>query len=193
MIVYLHGFNSAGSVDNDKVIELQKIEDVHIVTYDTFSSATEILDYLIEEVDDIVDPVFIGTSLGGFFAAQLAKVFGAPSVLINPAFMPEINLKEAVGVPQMNYVTGETKTLSQLALDSYAELPDINGGYEIDPLVIVAEDDELIPAHLTREFFYLIGVHSTKDGGHRYNKPKQIIGEIQTYINHTAFAAEINS
>jgi predicted esterase YcpF (UPF0227 family) len=193
MIVYLHGFNSAGSVDNDKVIELQKIEDVHIITYDTFAPAAEILADIIEDVEDIEDPVFIGTSLGAFFAAQLAKVYDAPSVLINPAFKPEINLKEAVGVPQTNYVTGETYTLTQEALDSYKTMPDISSEYEIDPLVIVAEDDELIPAHLMREFFYLIGVHSTTDGGHRYNKPNQIIGVIEAYINHTAFATDINS
>lgn len=195
MIVYLHGFNSAGTVNNDKVIELMKLDDVYIITYNTFGNASEIIDKIAGEVDGFTDLIFVGTSLGGFFAAQLAKRFDAPAVLINPLFEPETNLKQFIDVPQANFVTEELRTLTATAVESYAGLPEIANPdkYAIVPLVIIAEDDELIPFALSKEHFQRLILFTTKDGGHRYNKPKQLLSVIQNYLNQAFVATDLNA
>jgi predicted esterase YcpF (UPF0227 family) len=194
MIIYLHGFNSAGTVNNDKVIELQKLDDVYIVTYNTFGNATEIIEKIADEIDDIDDKIFVGTSLGGYFAAQLAKRFHAPAVLINPLFQPEVNLQHFIGVPQVNFVTEERGVLTRPTVASYKALPDISKAedFSIIPLVIVAENDELIPADLSSEYFKEMIIFKTKDGGHRYNKPKQLISVIQNYLNQAFIVSDLN-
>jgi hypothetical protein len=195
MIVYLHGFNSAGSVNNDKVIGLQKIDEVHIVTYDSFSKADEIIDKICDEIEHLDDIVFIGTSLGAFFAAQLGKKFNAPCVLINPLFKPEVNLMQFLGVEQKNYVTGSVKFLTPYALMSYAALPNIvaTDGFAINPLIIIAEDDELIPFEMSAEYFSEHEIILTEKGGHRFNNIGEVIGDITRYINQANIATDLNS
>jgi predicted esterase YcpF (UPF0227 family) len=54
---------------------------------------------------------FIGSSLGGFYATQLAEAHGAKAVLVNPAIDPERTLKPYLG-PQHNPATGEAYELT---------------------------------------------------------------------------------
>ncbi|KAF0811491.1 hypothetical protein IGB42_04022 [Andreprevotia sp. IGB-42] len=71
-----------------------------------------------EEVDKLRGEqlFFIGSSLGGYFAAWAVEEFGGRAVLINPAVRPYEELARHVG-PQRNYQTGE---LYQIDL-SYAD------------------------------------------------------------------------
>ena len=48
----------------------------------------------------------VGSSLGGFYATNLAERFGARAVLINPAIAPFIDLQPYAGT-QLNLYTGE--------------------------------------------------------------------------------------
>lgn len=195
MIIYIHGFNSAGSVDNDKVIELMKLDDVYIITYNSFGNATDILNNIAAEIEHLDDKIFIGTSLGGFFAAQLAKMFCAPSVMINPIFEPETSLAMFKDKPQINHVTGQRNTLTSSSIASYEYLPRINDKktFSIYPLVIIADDDELIPPALSKAYYKDFTIISTPDGGHRYNKPRQIMKDIEEYINRAEIATDLNT
>jgi predicted esterase YcpF (UPF0227 family) len=176
------------------VIELQKLDDVYIVTYDTFGNASEIIEKIEDEIEDIDDKIFIGTSLGGYFAAQLALRHHAPAVMINPLFQPEINLQSFVGVTQINFVTDEINSLTQQDVDSYKVLPPISSAsdFSIIPLVIIAEDDELIPAKLSAQYFEEMIIFKTSDGGHRYNKPKQLMSVVQNYLNQAFVVSDLN-
>lgn len=195
MIIYIHGFNSAGSVENDKVIELMKLDDVYIVTYNSFGNANTILEIIASEIEHLDDKVFIGTSLGAFFAAQLGKIFRSPSVMINPVFEPETSLEVFRDVPQINSVTCEHNTLSSISIKSYERLPKINdkNTFAVCPLVIVAEDDEVIPPTLSKEYYRDFTIISTPDGGHSYNKPRQIMKAISDYISRAELITDLNS
>jgi hypothetical protein len=74
-------------------------------------------------------------------------------------------------------------------------LPRINDkkDFAIYPLVIVAEDDELIPVALSKEYYKDFTIISTPDGGHRYNKPRQIMKDISDYIARAELATDLNS
>jgi predicted esterase YcpF (UPF0227 family) len=133
MIVYLHGFNSAFNPDSDKVRALSKIDEVYPVSYNSFDSHTNILYDLLTKTRHLENPVFVGTSLGGFYAAALASSFGTPCVLINPLVSGSFfrTAGETIkDVPMKNYVTGEQCVLTQPVLDSYATLSITDCNYE---------------------------------------------------------------
>lgn len=66
--------------------------------------------------------VFVGTSLGGFWAARMGELFDGEAVLINPAMRPEESLKKYLG-PYTNYFTGEQKMLTAETVAKYARYP----------------------------------------------------------------------
>lgn len=57
-------------------------------------------------------PVFVGSSLGGFYANILAERYASKAVLINPAVRPYELLRDYLG-PQENDTTGEKFTLGE--------------------------------------------------------------------------------
>ena len=196
MIVYLHGFNSAGNNKNGKVVELKKLDDVLPLTYDTFAKFEDILEYLIDAVKDIEHPVFVGSSMGGFYAAILAQHFGTPSVLINPLYDPIGFLDSQTESAHTNLTDFSVHSVYAETIESYRHLKvDISNPakYEIIPLVIVADDDEVISAAGMKEYFKDMILFSTADGGHRYDKPKQIISVIQNYLNQASVATDLNT
>lgn len=90
-IIYFHGYGS--SPNTDKVTELRKhFSEVHAFPIDVDPDKS--LPYLEEEIDHILASsinsekplVFVGTSLGAWYAGRLAKLYYTPAVLINPCW-----------------------------------------------------------------------------------------------------------
>lgn len=103
-IIYFHGFGS--SPNTDKVTELRKhFSEVHAFPIDVDPDKS--LPYLEEEIDHILASsinsekplVFVGTSLGAWYAGYFAKLFHAPAVLINPCFSFGV-LKTDLGISE---------------------------------------------------------------------------------------------
>lgn len=101
-IIYFHGYGS--SPNTDKVAELRKhFSEVHAFPIDVDPSKS--LPYLEEEIDHILASninsekplIFVGTSLGAWYAGRLAKLFHSPCVLINPCYSFEA-VKTDLGV-----------------------------------------------------------------------------------------------
>lgn len=90
-IIYFHGFGSSPSTD--KVTQLKEQFETVLafpINVDPEISLPyleqEIDSYLLENLNSDQESVFIGTSLGAWYAGRLAKVFGAKAVLVNPAY-----------------------------------------------------------------------------------------------------------
>jgi predicted esterase YcpF (UPF0227 family) len=64
---------------------------------------------------------FIGSSLGGFYAAHLAEKFNAPAVLINPSIKPFETLSRYLGENE-NFHTQERYVLTQQHVDDLRSL-----------------------------------------------------------------------
>lgn len=65
--------------------------------------------------------VFVGSSLGGFYATWLAEKHHAKAVLINPAISPHTGLR-AFGASQQNLYTGERYELTEEHFAQWGEL-----------------------------------------------------------------------
>lgn len=103
-IIYFHGYGS--SPNTDKVTELRKhFSEVYAFPIDVDPDKS--LPYLEEEIDHILASninsekplVFVGTSLGAWYAGYLASLFHAPAVLINPCFSFGV-LKTDLGISE---------------------------------------------------------------------------------------------
>ena len=122
MIVYLHGFNSSPQSHKAQVLQRYLAERGLAHEY-----ACPALPPLAREAIKAIEPwipnkpCFVGSSLGGFYATNLAEKQGLKAVLINPAIDPHVGLRAYLG-PQKNLHTGEPYELTEAHLRDWEAL-----------------------------------------------------------------------
>jgi len=177
-IVYLHGFASSGS--SPKVDALRERFGTDSVVapdlpFDPILVRKLILDLVLKylktrsENDKLV---FVGTSLGAFYANYFGHLYDCPIVLVNPSGKPSETLKAKLG-PNVNYATGEEFMVSLAHLDELENMRKYVADNYSGSLVslFLARDDEVIPFESMMESFpYSSKTVVTDDGGHRFTK-----------------------
>jgi len=134
-ILNLHGYN--GSVHNSVyqvLLELQYEIISPRIDYDNVNPRQLLLN-LSEIYDENDCGAVVGTSAGGFFAAQLCVMKQCPTVLINPCLMPFVYLPR-LGYNSINGVFEFSEMFSDIT-KIHPELVS----------AIVGEDDEIIDTH----------------------------------------------
>lgn len=100
-IFYFHGYGS--TPNSDKVARLKAAfpdDSVYAfpVPLDPVDAdiylTSQIIMALVDNLHSDGPTVFVGTSLGAYWAGRLAKDFGVPSILINPAIDPATTLEK---------------------------------------------------------------------------------------------------
>jgi len=178
MIVYLHGFASSGT--SSKVDALrERFGEQNVQAPDLPFDPLEVQSLVHGIVSEFVANrkpdeklVFVGTSLGAFYANYFGHVYDCPIVLVNPSGNPSETLKERLG-PNVNYRTGEEFLVSVAHLDKLATMRKYVADNYSGSLVslFVARDDEVIPADSMLEHFpFTSKTVVMEDGGHRFSK-----------------------
>jgi predicted esterase YcpF (UPF0227 family) len=165
-IVYLHGLGSVGDSEKSQAIRA-RFPDCTVLAPDLSPMCfVEVMKLLHEVPHD--DYVFVGTSLGGFWANVFAHLTSSPGVLVNPSITPSLSLRKGWAY---NHITKEPFEIT------HEMLQEIKGAEEILRRIyngklinlFLAEDDDIIPFEQT---LYTLkdpkSVLITKDGGHRY-------------------------
>jgi predicted esterase YcpF (UPF0227 family) len=190
MIVYLHGFNSAYNPDSDKILALSKLDKVYPLSYNSFDTYDNILEYISTKTKHLENLVFIGTSLGGFYAASCASALGVPCVLINPVTQGSFVQNTGIfikDVPMTNYVTGEVNAVTQTMIDSYNGLDIKELHYECKPMLVLDMGDELIDSENTLDHLKSIVSYSSvsyPNGSHRFDHINLALRDIEYYLNN---------
>lgn len=153
-ILNLHGF--LGEADNKNYKALCTFyaqDDILSPQLDYKRSAPrDILDTLSIQVDSN-DFIFVGQSLGGWYADQLSRKFHRPCILTNPCYYPhKLELIAESGIPAE-------------FLEQYYE----RSGYEMNPMAytLCSDADAVLPdnhtncAKLSHTILYVHGSHST--------------------------------
>jgi len=190
MIVYLHGFNSAYNPNSDKILALSKLDKVYLLSYNSFDSYDNILEYISTKTKHLENLVFVGTSLGGFYAAACASALGVPCVLINPVTQGSFVQNNGIfikDIPMTNYVTGEVNAVTQTMIDSYEGLDIKELHYECKPMLLLDMSDELIDSQNTYDCFK--GIFSMMSicytgGSHRFDHIDSAIPSIELYLKN---------
>jgi predicted esterase YcpF (UPF0227 family) len=181
--IYLHGFNSGYDSEHAKIKTLEGIGKVSGVTYDTYGTHQDILAHLKSCINHSDDLVMIGTSLGGYWAAEIATHLKVPAVIINPCHDPKTMLQKYQGILNTNYVTGVNNTLTQYVIDSYNDneiKTHIEDGYL--PLVLLDSGDEVISACNTSRVLDGFPMHIFRGGSHRFNHTAESLPIVQEYL-----------
>lgn len=99
LVVYFHGYGS--SSNTDKVARLQdQLPNSKVVAFDIDVNPKNSIPDLIKKIDqaiineDVSTVIFVGTSLGAWYAGTLGEVYGVHSVLINPCLDPNTSLRK---------------------------------------------------------------------------------------------------
>jgi predicted esterase YcpF (UPF0227 family) len=187
-IIYLHGFASAGaSPKSDALIDAFGKECVFAPDLPIDPAKT------IDVVTNIVRKatsypvIFIGTSLGGFWANYFSHKFDTPCILVNPSMDPGKKMSTRVGTTFKNYKTGEDVVVNAQHVAAFdrcrSEALELRNGTLIN--LFLAEDDDVIDYKDTCDQIPSFKSRTiTKDGGHRYAEHwDQVINKAQELAN----------
>lgn len=194
--IYLHGFNSAFDPNANKVASLLKLGKVVGITYDTFASYEEIFEYISSQVSECIDEiVFVGTSLGGYWAAQMAKHFGTPSIIINPCYDPGSMLRRYQDETMTNYYTLENKSLSEETIDTYSEKYIFGSDYSYKylPLVLLDMGDEVINSLGTSQVLAGFPMLQFGGGSHRFDHMEESLSKISDYVSFCEYVEHLDA
>ena len=179
MICYLHGFASSGvSGKVDKLRE--RFGNDQVIAPDLPFDPNEVytlVNAIVREKYFNNPPstgrlIFVGTSLGAFYANYFGHLFDCPAVLANPSVRPSQTLRDRLG-PNKSFMSGEEFLVSIAHLNTLESMRDyITQNYASNLInLFLAKDDEVIPYQAALdEFKFVNSVCVTEDGGHRYNK-----------------------
>lgn len=146
-VFYVHGF--ASGINTNKLDNLrQTINDRNCsvigLHYESNWDFDTIISSLIGQVNQYIDEfdefVFIGTSLGGLFARELANHYNERMIVINPVTDPYNQLRQFVGVNK-NYATNQTFVFTEQLLSGYKNYAIKRGGL---CLTYVSTQDEVL-------------------------------------------------
>lgn len=192
MILYFHGFGSAGGGPKYDMLKERFEGRTPVYSPDIPTDPSEVpemvrrfvLHHIASERDGPV--VFVGSSLGGFYAAYFAAKWDVNCVLVNPSFEPSVGLTRAIGT--VNDFRGGTFEWTMDHCRSLAAMTyDIMAGPSNGALthLFVTKDDDVCPMARTFQLCpYRAWTQVFEDGGHR-----QIdhFPEVVDYIDTTFF------
>ncbi len=171
-ICYLHGFASIGQ--GYKVDQLRAaFPDIKVFAPNLPFNPKQIIDVVTRVINKVNDYplVFVGTSLGGFWANYFAHTIDCECILVNPSTSPSKAFSDRVGTSVANYVTGNLIHITAEDVAQYAEcereLKELYNGRLVN--LFLAKNDTVIDHKKTLlEIKYTNSTMLTENGGHRY-------------------------
>lgn len=164
LIVYFHGFGSTPTTE--KVEKLRAVHNAEVYAFPIDPDPRISIPFLRDQIDELIisrfgcniDLIFVGASLGGWYAAKMAQLYRCDCVLINPCYDPK------------NIIT----SLDQDVLDSYSFIT-------LNPTAkyFIARNDEVI--NFDPFIHYMDDVTYSDTADHRYNGNEFV--EVISYIN----------
>lgn len=108
-LIYFHGFASSSESNKANVIKSylsKKLNKTNIYIPDlnnNFQKAIKETNSFIDKCDKPI--LFMGSSLGGYYASYYADIYKSKAIVINPAIPPLKNFEQYLGENE-NYSTG---------------------------------------------------------------------------------------
>jgi len=187
-ILYIHGFNSAGTGGKAQSIAEHYKGKIRVLT-PTFNYKD--LNNTLRQLNSMIRTqrveLVAGTSLGGFLALLASCQHNIKAVVINPTTQPSETLRPMVGELK-NYVTKERYIFREEDLEAYRKLEE--GDFsKIEPKdantrFLLSEADEVLGDHHYLEERYPTCSHFKYFEGfdHRFNSLKPIFAAIDELL-----------
>ena len=182
-ILYIHGFGSRFDRSSEKVQALEDLGPVYGVNLHYPDGYARNKHECIEIVRAFDIDLVVGTSMGGYMAAQIGTERNLPFVCINPAISPNPMLRKYVGT-HVDY-HGREYTMTEDAVESYPPMS-IAG----DGLILLDMGDDVIDAHETvaqlERYYDIVTFHG---GSHRFDNIVDSLPIIERFVLSPEVAA----
>ncbi len=178
MILYIHGFASCGNSNKTKLLKQHFAE---VLAPDVPLDPDEAISFLQKLIVDNEIDLIIGSSLGGFYAAYLAKKFQIKTVLLNPSSQPFITLAFYVGENEY-FCTGEKfewKKEHLVKLMSYAIA---DNSIKSPVLVLLQKGDEVLDYTKAEAVYKKYEVIIQEEGNHRFENLNEYLEKIREFM-----------
>ena len=184
-IFYFHGF--ASSADSTKALVFQNFikkrfpnVQLHVPNIDNS------LEKSFVQLEDLVNKnstnkLFMGSSLGGFYASYFAEKYNSKAVLINPASNPYRGMEMYLG-KNINYSTNEEFYLTKEDLEVLEEKNVSSINNPSNYLVLVETGDEVIPFKYTLEFYKGCNFCVVNGGSHSFDSFQDKLEIIASFL-----------
>ena len=184
-ILYFHGFASSSNSNKAKVLKKyisknHKNTEIIIPDLDNnFKLAVSQINTLIDNAKHPI--VFIGSSLGGYYASYFSTKLKTKSVLINPAIPPLKDFEMYLGENE-NYSTGEKFIITQediryIRKMSYKKYANTENTY-----VLLESGDEVLNYKETAKYFSSSYLDIIYGGSHSYESLDEKLKNIVNFI-----------
>jgi hypothetical protein len=179
-IFYFHGFNSGEQSSTFKRIKAA-FPNTQMVKYNFMEYGKayhEIYTFLDSQKKDGTNTIFIGSSLGGYWANLFCSVFGIQTILINPSLKPSESLLKYVG--QEFIYNGVTYLFKEENAKGYTD-----NLFRIYPRVVfIGQKDEVVNYHETEKILgkYAQFIYLVKEG-HQLQDIQPILEMIPKLVN----------
>lgn len=187
MIVFFHGFASAGKGFKSDALKKAFGED-KVIAPDLPADPLKVYELVRELAGKIPTTeklVFVGTSLGGFYAHLFSQMMDCPCVIVNPSTRPSVTMAARIG-PNTNLATGESFDVTEDHVATFGQMEEYVESSSNGALVslFLAEDDTVLDHKLALEDIpYRKTTVITPDGGHRYEANwDAVIEEVRKII-----------
>lgn len=167
MIIYIHGFNSSPASNTHRKLKAI-FADVHALEYPSEGMFADNLALLCQQVEQLASAattplVFVGSSLGGFYTSQVAPLFSANCILINPAIRPAQSMRKFLG-RNTHFHYGREWEFTEEICNSYQNFTDRRDA-PIERLVVIGRNDTTLDPNEGRQYWQNHAIiHETDDG-----------------------------
>lgn len=185
-ILYFHGFASSSDSNKAKIISsyISKISsNTKIIIPDlnnNFQKAISQIELLIKNNDKPIS--FIGSSLGGYFAAYFADIYNTKAILVNPAIPPLRGFDDYLG-ENKNYSTGEKFNIKKEDIKFLRGLSKKEYINKENTLILMESGDEVLPYKETSEYFKGCYIDIVFGGSHSYESMQTKLKKISDFLN----------
>ena len=185
-ILYFHGFKSSSKSSKAQSLKnfiAKNTKNTKIIIPDlddNFQNAHNQIEELIRLSGSNI--VFMGSSLGGYFASYFSQKLKKKAVLINPAVHPlkdfEVHLGENENYSSGNKFNISSKEISFIRTLSYKKLPIPN-----DLLILLESGDEILKYNKSASYFSGAYIDIAFGGNHSYSSFKSKFHKIQKFLD----------
>ncbi|WP_169731116.1 YqiA/YcfP family alpha/beta fold hydrolase [Marinomonas ushuaiensis] len=175
--MYIHGFGSKFKPQSDKVESLSSLGFVHGIDIDYTDRRSVITQQLRDVIIQKHIELLVGTSMGGYFSAEVGLMVGLPYVMINPAMNPRTTLSKYIGDGVDYY--GRSYHLEKTTVEEYDQMALKNQ----HGLLLLDKGDELIDYRETVRLLPDTQTLIFEGGSHRFDHINESLVAIQQYAN----------
>jgi|TARA_B110000977_G_scaffold201084_1_gene294059 predicted esterase YcpF (UPF0227 family) len=185
-ILYFHGFKSSSSstkAQNLKKFIVKNTKKTKIIIpdlEDNFQNAFNQIENLVKLSGSNI--IFMGSSLGGYYASYFSQKLNKKAVLINPAIPPLKDFEMHLG-ENKNYSNGNKFNITNKDIDFIRSLNHKKLPTPRDIMVLLESGDEILKYNESVSYFSGANIDIIFGGDHSYSSFKSKFVKIQKFLD----------